>query len=141
LYKFFDADRVVGGQRIIESDYIYMRSDEFLLMNAEANAKLNNDSAALTSLKQLLALRFATAADYAYVNALTGTALQNEIYQQTRKELWGEGKIYLAMKRNKKSSTRATNHLYLKGQTFTYDDPRLSFLIPQIEVLNNPFID
>jgi hypothetical protein len=141
LYKFFDSRRVIGGQRVIESDYIYMRSDEFLLMNAEANAKLNNDSAALTSLKQLLALRFATAADYAYVNALTGTALQNEIYQQTRKELWGEGKIYLAMKRNKKSSTRATNHLYLKGQTFTYDDPRLSFLIPQQEVLNNPFID
>jgi hypothetical protein len=132
---------VVGGQRIIESDYIYMRSDEFLLMNAEANAKLNNDPAAITSLKKLLAIRFATPADFAYVDALTGNSLKDEIYQQTRVELWGEGKIYLAMKRNKKSSTRGTNHLYLKGQTFSYDDPRLSFLIPQQEVLNNPFID
>lgn len=141
LYKFFDADRVIGGQRVIESDYIYMRSDEFLLMNAEANAKLNNDATAIASLKNLLALRFATTADYAYVDALSGTSLKDEIYKQTRTELWGEGKIYLAMKRNKKSSTRATNHLYLKGETFSYDDPRLSFLIPQIEVLNNPFID
>lgn len=139
--KFFDADRVVGGQRVIESDYIYMRSDEFLLMNAEANAKLNNDAAAITGLKKLLAIRFATPADFAYVDALTGTPLKDEIYKQTRVELWGEGKIYLAMKRNKKSSVRGTNHLYLKGSTFTYDDPRLSFLIPQQEVLNNPFID
>jgi hypothetical protein len=141
VFKFFDADRVVGGQRVIESDYIYMRSDEFLLMNAEANAKLNNDAVAITGLKKLLAIRFATPADFAYVDALTGTPLQDEIYKQTRTELWGEGKIYLAMKRNKKSSVRGTNHLYLKGSTFTYDDPRLSFLIPQQEVLNNPFID
>ena len=127
LNKFFDDNRVYGGQRVIESDYIYMRSDEFLLMNAEANAKLNNDSAAISSLKKLLAIRFASPADFAYVDALTGTLLKDEIYQQTRVELWGEGKTYLAMKRNKKSSTRGTNHLYLKGQTFTYDDPRLSF--------------
>ncbi|UFH36848.1 RagB/SusD family nutrient uptake outer membrane protein [Flavobacterium acetivorans] len=141
LGKFFDPKRVVGGQRVIETDYIYMRSDEFLLLNAEANAKLNNEGAAIDSLKKLLAIRFASALDYAYVDALGGDALKDEIYKQMRVELWGEGKIYLAMKRNKRSSTRASNHLNLKGQTFTYDDPRLSFLIPQQEVLNNPFID
>jgi hypothetical protein len=139
--KFFDPRRIVGGQRVIETDYIYMRSDEFLLMNAEANAKLGFDGPAITSLKKLLNIRFNAPADYAYVDALTGTALQNEIYTQTRRELWGEGKVYLAMKRNKKGSVRATNHLYLKGQSFAFDDPRLSFLIPQQETLNNPFID
>ncbi|WP_414000289.1 RagB/SusD family nutrient uptake outer membrane protein [Flavobacterium sp. W1B] len=141
LGKFFDPKRVIGGQRIVETDYIYMRSDEFLLLNAEANAKLNNDGAAITSLKKLLAIRFASASDYAYVDALGGNLLKDEIYKQMRIELWGEGKIYLAMKRNKRSSVRATNHLNLKGQAFTFDDPRLSFLIPQQEILNNPFID
>lgn len=141
VQKFFHPGRVAGGQRVIETDYVYMRADEFLLMNAEANAKLGNDAEAKTKLSQLLSIRFNAPADYAYLNALSGTQLQDEIYKQTRIELWGEGKTYLAMKRNKKSSKRATNHLYLKGQTFTYDDPRLSFLIPQIEVLNNPLID
>lgn len=141
LLKFFDPRRQAGGQRIIETDYVYMRSDEFLLLNAEAHAKLNNDPAAISSLKKLLAIRFAAPANYAYVDALSGDLLKNEIYNQTRTELWGEGKVYLAMKRNKKSSTRGTNHLYLKNETFAYDDPRLSFLIPQQEVLNNPFID
>jgi hypothetical protein len=139
--KFFDPKRRIGGQRVVETDYVYMRSDEFLLMNAEANAKLSNNGAASSSLKKLLAIRFTSPSDYTYVDGLNGSQLKDEIYKQTRVELWGEGKVYLAMKRNKKSSVRGANHLYLKGQSFTYDDPRLSFLIPQQEVLNNPLIN
>jgi hypothetical protein len=86
-------------------------------------------------LKELLKLRIT---DYSYVDALSGKALQDEIYLQTRIEFWGEGKSYLAMKRNKATITRGSNHLFFAGQSFAYDSDELTFPIPQAEVLNNP---
>ena len=76
--------------------------------------------------------------DVTYLNALTGQALLNEIYFQTRVELWGEGKSYLAMKRNKATIKRGSNHLFEAGNSFNYNDDKLTFVIPQAEVLNNP---
>ncbi|NML20398.1 RagB/SusD family nutrient uptake outer membrane protein [Pseudoflavitalea sp. G-6-1-2] len=136
--KFFDPARKEEGQRIVVTDYVYMRADEFQLLNAETYARLNDDANAKTSLKKLLAERIG---DISYVEALSGDALKKEIYLQTRLELWGEGKAYLAMKRNKQSVTRGTNHLYLPGKTWAYDDKQLTFPIPQAEVLNNPVLD
>jgi hypothetical protein len=52
----------------------------------------------------------------------------------------GEGKSYLAMKRNKATTTRGSNHLFA-GDSFQYNDAKLTFEIPQNEVLNNPFIN
>lgn len=132
--KFFNKARVEGGQRIITDDYVYMRMEEMYLLNAEANAKLTQDVAARTKLKDLLSKRMT---NYAYVDALSGQALKDEIYLQTRIELWGEGKSYLAMKRNKATITRGANHLYYSGSNFAYNDPKLTFSIPQAEVLNN----
>jgi hypothetical protein len=77
----------------------------------------------------------------AYVDGLSGQALKNEIYLQTRIELWGEGKSYLAMKRNKATITRGSNHLSNVGIPIPYNDNRLTLEIPQSEVQNNPFID
>lgn len=134
INKFYDPGRVDGGQRNIETDYLYMRADDLLLLKAEAQARLNLDGDAKTTLKQLLALRID---DYSYVDALGGQALKDEIYLQTRIELWGEGKTYLAMKRTKRGVTRGANHLYFADQTFNFDAPELSFPIPQAEVLNN----
>jgi hypothetical protein len=42
-----------------------------------------------------------------------GNYIAKEIYLQTRIEFWGEGKSYLAMKRNKATTTRGSNHLFL----------------------------
>ena len=53
---------------------------------------------------------------------------------------WGEGKSYLAMKRLKKTITRGPNWLDYAGQSFNYNDERLTFEIPEIEILNNPNI-
>jgi len=133
--KFFAPERSEGGQRYITTDYLYMRVDEFYLLNAELNARLGNEGAARTSLKALLSERLPSVA---YVDNLSGNALKDEIYLQTRIELWGEGKTYLALKRNKKSVTRGANHLFEVGVTFNYNDPKLSFVIPQAEVINNP---
>ena len=127
-----------GGQRQIIADYVYMRVEEMYLLNAEAQAKLGQDALAVDRLKELLDLRIA---DYSYVDALSGQALQDEIYLQTRIELWGEGKSYLALKRNKETLTRGPNHLFFPGESFTYDSDELTFPIPQAEVLNNPVLN
>jgi len=137
-YKFYDPAREVAGQRYISTDICHLRVEEMYLLYAECAAKTGEETQAKTYLKMLLSNRFANPADYAYVDALTGTALQDEIYLQTRIELWGEGKTYLALKRNKKSVTRGTNHLSHVGTTMQYNDPRFTFSIPQAEVINNP---
>lgn len=135
LNKFFDPGRVDGGQRQVITDYVYMRADEFYLLNAEAKAHLGQDGAARQVLSNFLTQRIT---DVSYLGSLSGQALLNEIYLQTRIELWGEGKSYLAMKRNKATITRGDNHLFFDGESFKYNDPKLTFVIPQAEVLNNP---
>lgn len=136
--KFWAPARVSGGQRFVETDNIYMRADEFYLLNAEAKARLGQDAPAKTALKSYLADRIT---DVSFIDALTGADLLNEIYMQTRIELWGEGKSYLAMKRLKKSVVRGSNHLFEAGATIPYNDAKLTFVIPQAEVLNNPNLD
>ena len=134
--KFYDANKVIGGQRKITSDYIFMRVDEFHLLYAEALAKQGGrDAEAKVVLKKYLANRIN---DASYIDALSGQALLDEIYLQTRMEFWGEGKSYLAMKRNKATVKRGSNHLFFDGPSFSYDDNRLSFKIPQQEINNNP---
>ena len=104
---------------------------------AEAEAALGNDAAARQSLKAILDHRIP---DTSYLDALSGADLQDEVYLQTRIELWGEGKSYLAMKRLRKTITRGSNWLDYAGQSFDYNDERLTFEIPEIEIRNNPNI-
>lgn len=139
--KFFHQGRVAMGQAVVETDYIYMRIEEFYLLSAEAAAMTGDEAAAKSRLLELMTIRLGGAANAAaYVNPLSGAALKNQIYLQTRIELWGEGKTYFAMKRNKATVTRGTNHTYLSGQSYSFDDPRMIFKIPQVELNNNPNI-
>lgn len=133
--KFYAPERKLGGQRIVTSDYVFMRADEFHLLAAETLAKSGNEGQAKTVLASFLADRIA---DTSYLSALSGNALLKEIYLQTRIEFWGEGKSYLAMKRNKATIKRGPNHLFFAGQSFLYNDDRLTLEIPQQEVNNNP---
>lgn len=138
LNKFFDPNRVIGGQNPVTTDYVYMRVAEMYLLRAEAAARIGMETEARASLKALLDLR-----GYAenYVDGFSGQALINEIYLQTRIELWGEGKSYLAMKRNKATIQRGPNHLSFVGVQIPYDDDRLTFKIPEQEIQDNPFIN
>jgi hypothetical protein len=133
--KFYHPNKVIGGQRTIDADYIYMRVEEMYLLNAEACAKTGDEAGARKSLKAIMALRVP---DASYIDALTGKALQDEIYLQTRIELWGEGKSYLSLKRNKGTVNRGSNHLKFVGTPILYNDSRLSLKIPIQEVQNNP---
>jgi hypothetical protein len=137
LYKFRASDAIGSAPRPITSDYVYMRIEEMYLLNAESNARSGNEAAAKASLKALMERRVPNAS---YIDGLSGAGLQNEIYLQTRIELWGEGKSFLAMKRNKASVTRGANHIFEAGVTIPYNDERMQFEIPQDEIQNNPFI-
>ncbi|WP_416444719.1 RagB/SusD family nutrient uptake outer membrane protein [Leeuwenhoekiella sp. A16] len=138
LNKFYDPNRVIGGQSVVTTDYVYMRVAEMYILHAEASAKTGDEARAKQVLKTLLDQRVD---DSSYVDALSGQALLDEIYLQSRIELWGEGKTYLALKRNKRSTTRGDNHLSFVGQTIQYDDERLTFEIPESEIQNNPFVN
>jgi hypothetical protein len=136
--KFYDPARTPrGSSQVITQDLIYMRIAEMYLLNAEAAARVGMDSDARNSLKAVLELRVD---DVSYLDGLSNSDLQDEIYLQTRIELWGEGKSYLAMKRNKATIVRGANHLSFVGEPIPYNDERLTFEIPESEILYNPFI-
>ncbi|WP_428224560.1 RagB/SusD family nutrient uptake outer membrane protein [Flavobacterium sp.] len=139
-YKFYHPNRVEGGQRTVETDIVFMRIEEMYLLYAEYSAKTGMESEAIDKLKTLLSKRYLVSSDYSFVDTLTGAALLNEIYLQTRIELWGEGKSYYAMKRNKATINRGANHLSFQGVDIPYNDPRLTLEIPQAEFLANPFL-
>lgn len=139
--KFYNAARTPFSQNPMTDDYVYMRVAEMYLLSAEMSAVEGDDAAARTRLKQLLAKRFDSPADYAYVDALSGQALIDEIVFNTKIELFAEGKSYLLMKRRKLTNTRGTNHLNRAGQSFAYDDPALTFSIHQRELTDNPNIN
>ncbi len=122
----------------VTADYVYMRVEEAYLLNAEANARSGNEGAARTSLKALMTNRIP---DASYVDGLSGQALLDEIYLQTRIELWGEGKSYLAMKRNKATVTRSGNHIFLPNESMSYNEERMTFEIPRSEIQDNPFVN
>ena len=136
--KFFAPARTIGGQRIVTTDYLFMRVDEFHLLHAEALANTGQAAAAKTFLKSFLSNRIT---DVSYIDGLSDVELKAEIYKNVRVEFWGEGKSYLAMKRNKATIKRGENHLFFVGEAMQYDDARLTLSIPQAEVIDNPFID
>ncbi len=135
--KFYDSRRIVGKQRTMVSDYVYMRIAEMYLLKAENLAKSGDEAGARTALKDLLKER-RDEDKLTYIDNLSGQGLLDEIYLQTRIELWGEGKVYLAMKRNKRKITRGSNDLFFPGRELNYNDDLLTFMIPQKEIENNP---
>ncbi|MUU78927.1 RagB/SusD family nutrient uptake outer membrane protein [Winogradskyella endarachnes] len=140
INKFFDPGRTIGGQYVITTDLILMRVEEFYLLSAESAAMSGNEAAAKATMIELLTNRMGSADATTYISALSGQDLIDEIYLQTRIELWGEGKSYLAMKRNQATVTRGTNHVYRAGESFSYDSDEMSFQIPESEINNNPSI-
>jgi starch-binding outer membrane protein, SusD/RagB family len=135
--KFWASRTVMGASRVVTADYVFMRVSEMYLLHAEVAANLNREVAARGALEALLAKRLT---DYSYVQALTGNDLKEEIFFQTRLELWGEGKSIAALKRNKAIATFGSNHMDFPGGTFSYNHPTMTFKIPENEIQNNPNI-
>ncbi|MBL4745572.1 MAG: RagB/SusD family nutrient uptake outer membrane protein [Flavobacteriaceae bacterium] len=139
--KFYNEERVIFGNRTVTDDYVYMRVEEMVLLAAEMAAKEGQEAVAITHLNTLLKERYEDVTDFNYINTLTGQELLDEVILQTRIEMWGEGKSYLSMKRNKLTTNRGPNHLEFVGENIDYNDDRLTFEIPQAEIQDNPFIN
>ncbi len=119
------------------ADYLYMRSAEMYLIEAEALARQGQDGAAQTLMQDLIGSRYP-----AYnASAFSGAALLNEILLQRRVELWGEGFALMDIKRLNQGLNRPTgagNHgspsldpsVYTTGP----QDPRFLMRIPQREI-------
>ncbi len=157
INKFYAEGRNIGGQREVTADYVFMRVEEMYLIKAEAEAFNNQDAMARETLKALLVERIGESMkpdpdnedemivdktadeNIAFIDDLTGQALKDEIYKQWRVEMWGEGKSYFAMKRNKATIVRE-GHQDFNGVEIKYNEDRLTFDIPYQEIQDNPFI-
>jgi starch-binding outer membrane protein, SusD/RagB family len=139
--KFYDDDRELGGQRFVEADNVYMRYSEIVLLYAEMCARLNQDGLAKDALKILLKERINGDYESNIDNITDNEDLLKRIHLETRIELFGEGKSYLAFKRFEASVKRGENHLTRVGDVIEYDSDEVTFEIPLLEVQDNPFID
>lgn len=122
------------------ADYVLMRPEEMLLIEAEAKARLGQYPAAQSLLKQLRDNRY----DQPVTISANGNQLIEEILLERRIELWGEGFAALDLKRLKRGINRNnSNHLPLVAREFEVSaaDPRWLYKIPQAEINANPWIN
>jgi len=125
------------------ADYVYMRTAEMYLIEAEALVRSGNEGAAKTSLETLIKTRYPAYS----ISSLSGSALVAEILLQRRVELWGEGWSLIDIKRTNRGLARPSgngNHgtPNLDPVVFTQPDASSRFLmrIPQRELDANPFM-
>lgn len=121
----------------LEGDYSYMRASEMHLIEAEALARLGDNSAAQV-LFDIVSLR-----DSGYtLSTNTGNDLVEEIYTQRRIELWGEGFGYFDLKRLGKPLQRTGgNHKGFGLQDEVVGGPLFKWQIPDDEINSNPSIN
>ncbi len=134
------------------NDYLYIKAGEMYFIEAEAEARRGNSTAAQGVLKQLLTARWITQfegetsptpPDPAYVEtSLTGDALIEHILMHRRADLWGEGQRFLDIKRlNKGMDRRDLGHnpaQWNAASNFPAGDKNFVFLIPKQEIDANP---
>jgi len=122
------------------ADYVLMRPEEMVLIEAEAKARLGEETAARGLLKLLRDNRY----DKPVNISATGNQLIEEILLERRIELWGEGFAALDLKRLKRGINRNnSNHLPLVARELVVpaSDPRWLYKIPQAEINANPWIN
>jgi len=134
-YRYMSRKFRVADVSLSIGDVPYMRAGELYLIEAEAQARNNNFTAAAATLYTLAVNR-----DPAYVlSTKTGTALIDEIMTQRRVELWGEGFRFYDLKRTDAPLNRTgANHnaTYANVLNVAAGDKTWQFLIPQDEINN-----
>ncbi len=120
------------------TDFIYMRAEEMILINAEASAMAGD----LNGGKKILEDFVKTYRDPNFVSAASsGKSLQDEIWLQRRIEFWGEGQSWFDIKRLKKPILRKENGVtnFATGAIFNIDAeaPIMLWAIPRSEILAN----
>ena len=134
-WKLPYANLKFGHNGDFTMDYLYMRASEMVLIEAEALAQQNKGAEAATVLKELLSQR-----DTAW-NAASVTV--DDVWQQRRIELWGEGFAMFDLKRLHKGIDRnydGSNHYMSAKLTIPAGDKRWIYRITQSEIQENPDI-
>src|SRR5699024_4611117 len=119
-----------------EGDYIYMRADEFYLLEAEALAHRDEGAA-----KALLEEFVNTSNPEFSAAGLSGDALFKEIRFQRRLELWGEGGEWWEMKRHGEDLVRGydvTLHTMFGRFNYPASSDKFYYQIPQDAINGNP---
>lgn len=134
-YPYMNRKFKVADYTSSVADAVYMRLSEMYLIVAEAKARLGENDAA-DYLYTLVSQR-----DPQYTrSAKTGNELIEEILDQRRIELWGEGFRFIDLKRlNAPLDRRNSNHNEAVSNTMYVPagDLRWQFLIPQSEINSN----
>ncbi|PKV52666.1 SusD-like starch-binding protein associating with outer membrane [Aquimarina sp. MAR_2010_214] len=136
IKKFLGEEGQINGR----ADIKVLRAAEVVLNKAEAQFELNQESAALTSLNQLRAVRYSPFV----AGTETGTALEDAIQFERRVELSFEGHRFFDIKRRGESISRSNNGEVIDGTgtapealTIPAGNFRFQFPIPQAEINAN----
>ena len=134
LWKFYDPERVVMGDRDWLNDLVYMRIEEMYLIAAEAAWRSGNNSEAVSVLSELVAERNPKA-------DINENNIKEQIYYNWRIELWGEGKSLMTLKRfDMPAKERGSNHYAYKNQPVDFTQFYLRYTVPYSEYSQNPSI-
>ena len=120
------------------SDWVIMRAEEMLLIEAEAKAKSGNEADAITLLTNWMKEN----RDASYEYPAVGTTFENEIWYQRRIELWGEGFAHSDIMRLKRNIVRFTasdvgNFPEKYRWNMSADDGYMLLRIPEAEINSN----
>lgn len=116
-------------------DYIYMRAEEMVLIEAEAYAHLGENAKAAQVLKIMM--------QYRQPDWDKQSVSVADVYLQRRIELWGEGFAYFDLKRLNKGIDRSysgTNHMSGCQLVVPAHDVKWTFQIPKTEMQENTLI-
>lgn len=128
-YKFAAA-----GDKEFAADYVLMRPEEMLLIEAEAKARQGETDGAQQLLEELYAVRYEAPVEV----TASGDALLQKILLERRIELWGEGFRGYDIKRLKIGIDRTgSNHdpvVAANKLTVAPEDKYMIYQIPQAEI-------
>lgn len=134
LWKFYDPDRVIMGDRDWLNDLVYMRIEEMYLIASEAAWRSDDKAEAVAILKELVAERNPKA-------DINENNIKEQIYYNWRIEMWGEGKALMTLKRfDMPAKKRGSNHYAAKEQEVLYSTYYLRYQVPYAEYSQNPNI-
>lgn len=129
------ASRKFGYMASWLQDYLYMRVEEMVLIEAEAQARQNKNTDAATTLKKLMSQR-----DAAWSEVSVSV---DDVLLQRKIELWCEGFEYFDIRRNGLGAIRkytGSNHLTANQMDFPAHDLSWNFQVPLREIQNNSHI-
>lgn len=132
IVKFGHNNAVGNAERIC------IRASEMLLIEAECEAELDNNSEAQDALYEIQK----RANPGVVKSTATGQALIDEVLLERRKELFGEGFRWQDIKRRQLPFNRTGDHWVI--QSYTAQDPdyfKLTFPIPQSEIDANEALE